>query len=104
MENPIRAYYLFIALLYFGKGAYVTGYVPFLQSIGFSLAEVSLLNLCYWILVAVLELPTGLLADGRGRTWSLMMGTGAAMIAGAIALLALKPHAVQAVDKNSHPR
>lgn len=77
MGNPIKVYYLFIALLYFGKGAYVTGYVPFLQSIGFSLAEVSLLNLCYWILVAVLELPTGLLADGRGRAWSIKMGAGA---------------------------
>ena len=80
MENPVRVYYLFIALLYFGKGAYVTGYVPFLQSIGFSLAEVSLLNLCYWILVAALELPTGLLADGRGRAWSIKMGTGASAL------------------------
>ncbi len=77
MGNPVRVYYLFIALLYFGKGAYVTGYVPFLQSIGFSLAEVSLLNLCYWVLVAALELPTGLLADGRGRAWSVKMGTAA---------------------------
>lgn len=83
MENPIKVYYLFIALLYFGKGAYVTGYVPFLQSIGFSLAAVSLLNLCYWILVAALELPTGLLADGRGRAWSLKMGA-AATAAGAV--------------------
>ncbi len=83
MENPIRVYYVFIALLYFGKGAYVTGYVPFLQSIGFSLAEVSLLNLCYWTLVAVLELPTGLLADGKGRAWSIKMGA-AATAGGAI--------------------
>lgn len=67
-------YYLFVALMTFGIGATVTAYVPFLQSIGLSLGEVALVNVGFWIVFAGMELPTGMWADGKSRSWSLKMG------------------------------
>ncbi len=67
-------YYLFVALMTFGLGATVTAYVPFLQSLGLSLGEVGLVNAVFWIVFAGMEIPTGMKADGKSRTWSIKWG------------------------------
>ncbi|MFH1142779.1 MAG: MFS transporter [Candidatus Uhrbacteria bacterium] len=72
--KPANVYYIFIALLHFGMGVIVTGYVPFLLSIGISLGQVALTNALYWTGIVLLELPTGMLADGRSRAWTLRFG------------------------------
>ncbi|MBI4098802.1 MAG: MFS transporter [Candidatus Magasanikbacteria bacterium] len=72
--RPEYLYYLFTALVRFGPTVTVTAYVPFLLSLGLSLGEVGLVNAVYWAVVMIAEVPTGMLADGRGRAWSLKMG------------------------------
>ncbi len=72
--NVTSIYYLFTFLIQFGLGMTVTTYVPFLQSIGLSLGEVSLINGVFWVVIILAELPTGMLADGRSRAWSLKLG------------------------------
>ncbi len=72
--KPATVYYVFIALLQFGSGVTVTGHVPFLLSVGVTLGQIALINAIYWIGIAVLELPTGMVADGRSRAWSLRLG------------------------------
>ncbi len=72
--RPERLYYLFTALVRLGPTVTVTAYVPFLLSLGLSLGEVGLVNAVFWAVVMLAEVPTGMLADGRGRAWSLKMG------------------------------
>lgn len=69
-----KIYYWFTALLSFGMGCHSTIYGPFLRSIGLSLGEIALVNVVYWVVIILAELPTGMLADGRSRAWSLKMG------------------------------
>lgn len=69
-----KAYYLFTALITFGMGATVTGYAPFLLDIGLSLGEVALVNGVFWVTVILAEIPTGMVADGRSRAFSLKAG------------------------------
>ncbi len=77
--RPTRAYGLYCLLFGAGMGAFATTYVPFLRSIGLTLSQVALVNvICFVILVAA-ELPTGMLADGISRAWSVR--TGAAVTA-----------------------
>lgn len=72
--NPRTTYYLFVALSALGMSCHATAYAPFLRSIGLSLSDIALVNVIFWIAVIVAELPTGLVADGRGRGWSLKIG------------------------------
>lgn len=67
-------YYAYVALMTFGLGVTVTAYAPFLQHVGLSLSEIALVNGAFWVLFAGMELPTGMLADGRARTWSIKWG------------------------------
>lgn len=69
-----RIYYLFFALINIGMGATVTAYTPFLQSIGLTLGEIALVNAIFWSVVILSELPTGMLADGKSRSYSLKLG------------------------------
>ncbi len=69
-----KTYYLFIGLLAFGMGMTVTAYGPFLRGIGLSLGEIALVNAVFWLTLSLSEIPTGLVADGRGRAWSLRLG------------------------------
>lgn len=72
--SATRTYYLFFALIHIGMGSTVTAYTPFLQSIGLSLGEIALVNAIFWAVVIAAELPTGMLADGRSRAYSLKLG------------------------------
>ena len=67
-------YYLYDAITTLGIAATFTSYAPFLLSIGLSFAEISLLNAVFWLVAILAELPTGMLADGKSRAWSLKMG------------------------------
>lgn len=67
-------YYLYDAIADFGLAMTVTAYSPFLLSLGLTLGEVSLLNAFFWLVAVLSELPTGMLADGKSRAWSLKMG------------------------------
>ena len=69
------AYYLYDATADFGIAMTVTVYAPFLLSIGLSLAEIALVNSVFWFTIVLMELPTGMLADGKSRVWSLKMGS-----------------------------
>ncbi len=69
-----NTYYLFSFLLALSLGFTTTSYVPFLLSIGLSLGQVALVNVVFWGTIIVAEIPTGLIADGKGRAWSLKLG------------------------------
>jgi MFS transporter, DHA3 family, tetracycline resistance protein len=69
-----RTYYLFTALSGLGMAATATAYTPFLQDIGLSLGEVALVNAIFWTTLIAAEMPTGMLADGKSRAWSLRCG------------------------------
>ncbi len=73
--HPAKVYVLFCGLFGASFGFISTVYVPFLLSIGLSLADVALINVAYWLTVSAAELPTGMWADGRGRAWSIRTGT-----------------------------
>lgn len=70
-----KTYYLFTGLLALGMGMTVSAYGPFLRTIGLSLGEIALVNAVFWLTLSLSEIPTGLVADGRGRAWSLRIGT-----------------------------
>ncbi|NQV90113.1 hypothetical protein HQ487_01760 [Candidatus Uhrbacteria bacterium] len=72
--SATRTYYVFTAFIYIGLGATVTAYTPFLQSIGLSLSQIALVNAIFWSVIILSELPTGMLADGRSRAYSLKLG------------------------------
>ena len=74
--SAARTYYLFFALIHIGMGLHVTAYTPFLASIGLSLGEIALVNTIFWGVLITAELPTGMLADGRSRAYSLKLGAG----------------------------
>ncbi|MFA6429826.1 MAG: MFS transporter [Patescibacteria group bacterium] len=63
-------------------GAHSTIYVPFLVQIGLSVSQVFLVNVFYAGAIMVAEVPTGMLADTRGRRWSVQMGMVAWMLSG----------------------
>lgn len=53
-----------------------TAYAPFCVSVGITLPEIALINAGFFLAIVLSELPTGLLADGRGRVWSIRLGSG----------------------------
>ncbi len=67
-------YYVYDVIIDLGIAMTVTTYAPFLMSIGLTLGEVSLINAAFWAVIALAEIPTGMLADGKSRVWSLKMG------------------------------
>lgn len=67
-------YYICCALNAFGHGSIHALYTPWLVEVGLTYGQISFLNAIFWASVILLELPTGMLADGRGRGWSIMMG------------------------------
>lgn len=73
--HPKKVYVLY-NLLYFGAlGFFSTNYAPFLLSVGLTLSDIAIINASYWATVALSELPTGLMADTRSRSWSVKIGS-----------------------------
>lgn len=73
--HPSTTYILFCALARFAQGVSATAYVPFLREIQLSVSDVGLLEGAFSISMFLSELPTGMLADGKSRAWSLRVGT-----------------------------
>lgn len=69
-----HAFYLYDAVADFGLAFNATAYAPFLLSIGLSFGEISLVNSVFWLTAILMELPTGMFADGKSRVWSMKMG------------------------------
>ncbi len=79
MRHPyapnIPRYFLYTALKGIGFGQMSAIWVIFLQQErGLSLAQVTLIDVAFWIAMAVSELPTGVVADSVGRKASLAVG------------------------------
>jgi MFS family permease len=80
--RPDAAYALFCLLMGVGLGSHATIYAPFLDSIGVTLSGMAVVNAFFWVTGALLELPTGMLADGKSRIWSVRIGTAVVMATG----------------------
>ncbi len=72
--RPERFYIVFRLLCRGSMMLTATSYVPSLQHMGLSLAEVDLLNAFFQASIFFMEIPTGLIADTRGRRFSLLLG------------------------------
>lgn len=72
--HPARLYVLFTAVYHFGIGLTFIIYVPFLLGIGLNLSDVAVINTFFMFTLALAEVPTGMLADGRSRGWSVRTG------------------------------
>lgn len=72
--DSVWASYIFSFLFGFGTCFQATTYVPYLLSLGLSMSEITLVNALFWLTISVAEVPTGMLADGKSRRWSMKMG------------------------------
>jgi DHA3 family tetracycline resistance protein-like MFS transporter len=73
-RDPARTFVLYNALFSGGLAVICTAYVPWLVRLGLSLAEIAVVNTVFLIGGSLLELPTGMLADGKSRAWSVRIG------------------------------
>jgi MFS family permease len=73
-SHPAHIFVLYITFLNLGMSFICTGYVPWLLHIGLTMGEVALVNAAFFGVISLAELPTGLLADGRSRAWSIRIG------------------------------
>jgi MFS family permease len=81
--TDLRRYYVFQTINDFSFTAGI--WIIFLQSKGFSLAEIGLAESAFHLAPITLELPSGSFADVLGRKWS--MTAGALLIAGSTTLM-----------------
>ena len=81
--TDLRRFYVFQTINDFSFTAGI--WIIFLQSRGFSLAEIGLAESAFHLAPITLELPSGSFADVLGRKWS--MTAGALLIAGSTALM-----------------
>ncbi len=72
--HPAKAYILLIGLFGLAGGFIATTYSPFLISIGLDIGQISLINTVFFGVISLMELPTGMWADGKSRIWSVRMG------------------------------
>lgn len=72
--HPGKAYLLISALRGLGMGCHATIYSLFLRDIGIKQDQISALNSLFWLTLILSELPTGMLADGKSRAWSIKVG------------------------------
>ena len=86
--SPRRAYYLVTTLHWFGLVLPMAVTVLLAQSRGIGLTEVGLFMGLYSIVVAVLELPSGALADALGRKRAFLVGGALSIVARGIFLAA----------------
>lgn len=72
--HPGKVYLLISALRGLGMGCHATIYSLFLRDIGIKQDQISALNSLFWLTLILSELPTGMLADGKSRAWSIKVG------------------------------
>lgn len=73
--HPAISYYLFQMVGGFGFGLTVTVYVLFLRELGATYQQLLVVNMVYWTTIMLMEFPTGMLADGKSRAWSVRIGS-----------------------------
>lgn len=81
--HPAKTFVLFKFLSALAMGATTATYVPCLLRQGLTMADVVIVNIVFWVTIVLAEVPTGMLADGKSRAWSIKSGIGWA-IAGAL--------------------
>ncbi|MFH1295198.1 MAG: MFS transporter [bacterium] len=72
--HSTKAFYIFSFLMRVGMGSVGSFYVLYLLDLGLSYSQVLTINIAYFLLIILFELPTGMLADGRGRGYSIIAG------------------------------
>ena len=80
--HPTRIYYVIAFVSGFAGCLPAVVYAPMLLSYGLTLADVSIVNAAFFGSIVLAEIPTGMLADGRSRAWSIRMG----LLCGAISM------------------
>lgn len=81
--RSVRIYELFVFIQKLSFGFIATLYVPYLlEEVGLSYADIPMINAIFWTTIVFAEIPTGMLADGRGRGWSVMMGAAFSALGG----------------------
>ncbi len=73
--HPGTIYTVVNVLRALGMASHATIYSLFLRQIGITQDRISLLNSFFWLVLILSELPTGMLADGRSRAWSVKIGS-----------------------------
>lgn len=73
--HPAISLYLFQIVGGFGFGLTATVYALFLRELGATYQQLLVVNMVYWATVVLMELPTGMLADGKSRAWSVRIGS-----------------------------
>lgn len=71
--KPQHIYYWFTAMHAVSMFCFAATYIPFLQEIGLTLSQISLVNVGFWITIILMEIPTGMLADGKSRSWAIKL-------------------------------
>ncbi len=74
----MRAYYSYVALMHFAYGLRIPISVLWRLEQGLTLAEVGLLVTVFWVVLFVLEVPSGMVADRFGRKTTIAAGALAA--------------------------
>lgn len=64
-------YYWFTAIQALAFFCFAATYVPYLTEIGLTLSQISLVNVGFWVTIILMEVPTGMLADGKSRSWAI---------------------------------
>lgn len=72
--HPGKVYVLYRFGQNFCMALLATTYVLLLLSMGLALSSIAALNLIFWVTVSLAELPTGMMADGKSRAWSIKTG------------------------------
>lgn len=72
--HPIRSLSLYEFLASVGMGMSATTASLLQLQVGMTIADIALVNIVFWTTIILMELPTGMLADGKSRIWSVRIG------------------------------
>ncbi len=72
--HPTRSLSLYEFLSSLGMGMSATTGSLLQLKVGMSVSDIALVNIIFWITIILMELPTGMLADGKSRIWSIRIG------------------------------
>jgi MFS family permease len=72
--HPIRSLsqYEFLASIAMGMSATTSSLLQL--QVGMTIADIALVNIVFWLTIILMELPTGMLADGKSRIFSVRIG------------------------------
>ncbi len=72
--HPTRVFVLYNLLVGLSTSMTVVIYIPLLIANGLTLSDIALVNVIFWFCVVIFEVPTGMIADGRSRRFSICCG------------------------------